>query len=129
MVGNRGLSNIFPPTTVILLILALPAVKAELDAGTLYVGLMSVGAFVIVFCLGVVWYFVKKDGIKAVLTEQIMPIGKALRENGSSLLVFLSVAIPLLLTMGHRGALVKVHLAGVKGAFKSISIIFWIPGL
>ena len=127
--GNGGLGNIFPPSTVMLLILALPAVEKELTAGELYVGLMSVGAFVMAFRLFVVWYFTKLDGIKPIPKDQIVPLGKALKENGSALLIFLGVIIPLMLTMGPTGEWVKANLAGTKGAFKSISIIFWIPVL
>lgn len=56
-----------------------------------------------------------------------MPFSKAFKENGMSLIVFLGVIIPLLLTMGPTGAWIQYALSPVKGAFKSISLIFDIP--
>ena len=125
--GNGGLGNIFPPSSVMLLFLGFEAVAKELTASQLYVGLMGLGAIVLVVRLFIVFIFAKQEGVKAVSEDKIMPIGKALRENGSSLIIFLGVAIPLLLTMGPTGAWVKGVLAPTKGAAKAISLIYYIP--
>jgi TRAP-type C4-dicarboxylate transport system permease large subunit len=125
--GNGGLGNVLPPSSVMFLLLGYDNVSKELSAGELYIGLLSVGAFVVAFRLFLVFYFAKKDGVKAVPQEQIMPFSKAFKENGMSLIVFLGVIIPLLLTMGPTGAWIQSALSPVKGAFKSISLIFDIP--
>lgn len=125
--GNGGLGNVFPPSSTMLLLLGLDNVSKELSAGELYVGLLSIGVVVLAYRLALVFYFAKKDGLKAVPNEQVIPFGQALKENASSLLIFLGIIIPLALTMGPTGAAIKANFAGVNGAFKSISLIFYIP--
>ena len=126
--GNAGMGMIFPPSTSMLLLLGMESIEKELPSGTLYVGLLGAAVIVLIYRLGVIYYFAKKDGLKPVPADQIMPFGKALKENGSSLLIFLGVIIPLLATMGPTGAWVKSTMnASFPKAFKSISIVFWIP--
>lgn len=125
--GNGGLGNIFPPSSVMLLFLGFESVAKELNAGQLYVGLMGLGALVLAVRLLVVFIFAKQEGLKAIPEDKIMPLGKALRENGSSLVIFLGVIIPIMLTMGPTGEWVKGVLSPVKGAFKSVSLIYYIP--
>lgn len=126
--GNAGMGMIFPPSTSMLLLLGMDAIEKELPSGTLYVGLLGAALIVLAYRLVVIYYFAKKDGLKPIPKEQILPFGKALRENGSSLLIFLGVIIPLLATMGPTGAWVKSTMnASFPKAFKSISIVFWIP--
>lgn len=126
--GNAGMGMIFPPSTSMLLLLGMDAIEKELPSGTLYVGLLGAALIVLAYRLVVIYYFAKKDGLKPIPKEQILPFGKALKENGSSLLIFLGVLIPLLATMGPTGAWVKSTMnASFPKAFKSISIVFWIP--
>lgn len=125
--GNGGLGNVFPPSSVMLLVLGTEAVAAELGADQLYMGLMSVGIFVLLYRLLLIFIFAKKDGIQKIPSDQIMPLGQSLKENGSSLMILLGVAIPLLLTMGPVGSWISARLSGTDGAFKSISLIVYIP--
>lgn len=126
--GNAGMGMIFPPSTSMLLLLGMDSIASELPSGTLYVGLLGAGLIVLAYRLIVIYYFAKKDGLAPVPVDQIMPFGKALQKNGSSLLIFLGVLVPLLATMGPTGDWVKATMnADLKNAFKSISIVFWIP--
>lgn len=126
--GNSGMGMIFPPSTSMLLLLGMAEISAELTSGDLYVGLLGAGIIVLIYRLALIWYFAKKDGLKPVPADQIIPFSQALKENGSSLIIFLGVILPLLATMGPTGAWVKANLnADLKNAFKAISIVFWIP--
>ena len=126
--GNAGMGMIFPPSTSMLLLLGMDSIASELPSGTLYVGLLGAGCLVLAYRLIVIYYFAKKDGLAPVPADQIMPFGEALRKNGSALLIFLGVLVPLLVTMGPTGDWVKTTMnADLKNAFKSISIVFWIP--
>lgn len=58
--GNGGLGNVLPPSSVMFLLLGYDNVSKELSAGELYIGLLSVGAFVVAFRLFLVFYFAKK---------------------------------------------------------------------
>lgn len=126
--GNAGMGMIFPPSTSMLLLLGMDSIASELSGGTLYVALLGAGAIILAYRLAVVYYFAKKDGLKPIPKEQIIPFGRALKENGSSLLIFLGVFVPLIFTMGPVGDWVKATMnASFPKAFKSISIVFWIP--
>lgn len=123
--GNGGLGNVFPPSSTMLLFLGLDEVSKELGASNLYVGLFSVAGIVLVYRLFVVYILAKKDNIKTMNHNEILPFKEALKKDGSSLMIFLGVIIPLLLTMGSTGNIVKNILG--KDAFKSISLILYIP--
>ncbi len=126
--GNAGMGMIFPPSTSMLLLLGMASIEKEVAPGELYVALLGAAFIVLMYRLCVIYIFAKKDGLKAVDKSEIMPFSQALRENGSSLLIFLGVLIPLLVTMGPTGAWVKANLnAIVPKAAKSISIVLWIP--
>ena len=125
--GNGGLGNVFPPSSVMLLVLGIDVVSSEVSSDGLYLALMGIGGIVLIVRLLIVFIFAKQEGLKAVPRESIMPLGKALKENGSSLIIFLGILIPLLFTMFGTGEWISARLAGTKGAFKSISMIFWIP--
>ena len=126
--GNAGMGMIFPPSTSMLLLLGMESIEKELPSGTLYVGLLGAALIILVYRLGIIYYLAKKDGLKPIPRSKILPLGRALKENGSSLLVFLGVIVPLLATMGPTGDWVKTALnSSFPKAFKSISIVFWIP--
>lgn len=127
--GNSGLGVCFPPSTTMLLVLAFEVVAAELTSSELYVGLMEVGLIVLAMRLALVFFLAKKEGLKPLPKDQRIPLGTALKENASSLLLFVGIAIPLFVTMGATGKFVTARLAATEGAFKSISIIVWIPVL
>jgi len=126
--GNSGMGMIFPPSTSMLLLLGMDSIASELSSGTLYVALIGAGLIVLAYRLLLIYYFAKREGLKPVPAEEIMPFGRALKENGSALIIFLGVIVPILATMGPTGEIVKHALnASIKGGFKSISIVFWIP--
>lgn len=123
--GNGGLGNVFPPSSVMLLVLGLDEVSKELNASTLYMGLLSVGGIVLIYRLFVVFLLARKDNIRSINIEGMMNLKEALKKNGASLMIFLGVIIPILITMGRTGAMIKNILG--NDAFKSISLILYIP--
>lgn len=126
--GNAGLGMIFPPSSSMLLLMGMESIAAEMTSGELYIGLMGTALMVLAYRLVVVFMYARKDGLKSVPKDQIMPLGRALKENGTSLSIFLGVLIPLMCTMGPIGNAIKAMLnASADGAFKSISIVLWIP--
>ena len=64
--GNGGLGNIFPPSSVMLLVLGIDVVSAEVSSDGLYLALMSVGGVVLIVRLLIVFIFAKQEGLKAV---------------------------------------------------------------
>lgn len=124
--GNAGLGMIFPPSSSMLLLLGMETIAAELDSNTLYVGLMCAGLVILIYRLGVVFMFAKKDGLQA--AEMKESVREALKKNATSFMIFLGIIIPLLVQMGPTGKAIEATLnAQADGAFKSISLVMWIP--
>lgn len=126
--GNAGLGMIFPPSSSMLLLLGMENIAGELDSGVLFTGLLGAGLLILAYRLFLVYCYAKKDGLKPVPDDQIMPFSEAVKKNGSSLIIFLGVIIPIVIKMGPLSEIIKVRInSGAEGAFKSISIVFWIP--
>lgn len=126
--GNAGLGLIFPPSSSMLLLLGMESIAAEVTSNALYVGLMGAGMIVLFYRLIVVFLYARKDGLRAAELKKDVSFGRVLRKNASSLIIFLGIIIPLLFQMGPTGEAVKAALnAHTAGAFKSISLVMWIP--
>lgn len=125
--GNAGLGMIFPPSSSMLLLLGMEVIAAEVTSNSLYVGLMAAGMLVLAYRLVVVFLYAKKDGLKAIPNQNHESFGVVLKRNASSLLIFLGILVPLVCTMGPVGDAISSALAGTDGAFKSISLVMWIP--
>lgn len=125
--GNAGLGMIFPPSSSMLLLLGMEAIAAEVTSNALYVGLMGAGMIVLAYRLAVVFFYAKKDGLKA-SADQGESFGEAFKKNASSLIIFLGIIIPLLFQMGPTGNAIKTRLnASLDDSFGSISLVMWIP--
>lgn len=127
--GNAGLGIAFPPSSSMFLLLGMPAIAAELTSSELYGPLFIAATYLLISRLILVFIYVKKKGIKAVPNDLIMPIGKALKENGLSLSIFLGVIIPLLVTMGPISRFLTAQESFGASGLKSISMLVWIPVL
>jgi len=125
--GNAGLGIAFPPSSSMFLLLGMPAVAAELTSSGLYATLFTSAVYLLITRLVLVFIYVRRKKIKAVPKELILPIGTALKENGTSLSIFLGVIIPLLITMGPISRyLTSQNSFGLMGV-RSISMLVWIP--
>ena len=125
--GNAGLGIVFPPSSSMFLLLGMESVSSKITSGSLYVGMMGVGLAVLVYRLFVAWCYVRRDGIRALPADEIKPLARSLREGGTSLLIFLGVLIPILVTMGPFAAYLTASPGFGGDALGSISLIFWIP--
>ena len=127
--GNAGLGMVFPPSSSMFLLLGMPTIAAELTSAQLYVTLMVGAIIVLIYRLIVVRYFVSKYKIKGLSKDAIPSIGTAMSNGWQSLLIFLGVAIPVLLTTGPLVKLLEgIESYGADG-LDSISLILWIPVL
>lgn len=125
--GNAGLCNVFPPSSAMFLLLGMPVIAGELTGGQLYMALFSTGFFVLAYRLLVVRYYVKKYNIQAVPSNSILPLGQSLKSNWTSLLIFLGVATPIILTMGPVADMLTAWASFGADGVDSISMILWIP--
>jgi TRAP-type C4-dicarboxylate transport system permease large subunit len=125
--GNAGLGVVFPPSSSMFLLLGMPAIAAELTSSQLYIALMGIALIVLAYRLVVIFYYVRKDKIKAMDRSGILLIRESLRKNWNSLSLFLGILIPLMLTIGPLSKwLISRQSFGAKGV-GSISLLMWIP--
>lgn len=124
--GNSGLGVALPPNSTMFIILALPA-AAGASASSVYVALACGGAYAVLYRLGVVWWWARKDKIEPTPSDDMKSFSQAMREGWRSPSIFLGIIIPVILTIGPVAAyLGKETIIGEDGV-KAISIIVWVP--
>lgn len=125
--GNAGLGVVFPPSSSMLLLLGMEVVRESVSSNSLYIALMLTGLIVLVYRLLLTFLYVKKDKIRATVSDG-KTFSEVFKENGSSLLLFLGIIIPLLVQMGPLATIIKTRLnANLEGSYDSISLVVWIP--
>ena len=103
------------------------AIAAEVTSNELYVGLMGAGMLVLAYRLLVVFFYAKKDGLKATQGDG-RKFGDVFKVNASALIIFCGIIIPLLCQMGPTGEAIEATLnAHTEKSFKAISLVMWIP--
>lgn len=125
--GNAGLGIAFPPSSSMFLLLGMPAIAAELTSGELYMTLLSGAVMLLISRLILVFYYTKKYKIKAVPSESILPLGRSVRENGTSLAIFLGILLPILVTMGPFYDYLEGLIQFGADAVDHVSMLVWIP--
>lgn len=124
--GNSGLGVSLPPNSTMFIILATPA-AVGVSAGDVYVALLCTGAYAVLYRMAVVWIWARKDGIQAVDSADRETLGRALREGASSLLIFLGILVPVVLTFGPLFEWLKAVESVGAAPMKTVSIIVWVP--
>ncbi len=124
--GNAGLGIAFPPCSTMFLLLAIPIVSEQVNPGDFYLALFAAGIWNLLYRMILVRYYVKRDGVAPIPEEMRKPLSQTLAAGWTSLLMFLGIIIPLVLTMGPVSEFLKASAFGSK-ALKSISLIVWIP--
>lgn len=125
--GNAGLGISFPPSSSMFLLLGSAAVAPHVSADVFFVGLLCGGLWTLLHRLVLVFVWVRRFGIDRVARTDIRPFGEALRSGWTSLLIYLGIAVPILLTVGPGAAWTEGRLG--EDTASAISIIVWIPVL
>lgn len=125
--GNAGVGQSMPSCSAMFLLVGLAEVSAVMTIGQAYIAVLCGGTWTFVYRLLRVWLYARKYGVQAVPEDQIKPLGQSFRDNWSSLMMLVGIAVPLLLTMGPVSAcLTAVASFGADGV-KSINIVLWVP--
>ncbi|EFE12766.1 C4-dicarboxylate ABC transporter permease [Clostridium sp. AM29-11AC] len=127
--GNAGLGICIPPSSSMFLMLGLPAVAGTVKAGDLYFALLCGGLWTLVYRLLLTRYYVSKYHIPAVPKDRIESLGKAVKKGGSSLFMFLGIAIPLVIITGPVGKVLETVASFGEDAVGAMNIIIWVPVL
>lgn len=127
--GNATLGASIPPSTVMFMLLAMPIVAGTIETSELYMTCLCGGLYLVVLRMITVFYFTRKYNIQKVDASYIHPLSESLSKGWRSLLIFISILLPLILTTGPLSAKLKdINTIGAKG-IKSIDMMVWIPVL
>ena len=125
--GNAGVGQSMPSCSALYLLVGLAEVSAVVEVGQAYIACLCAGAWTFGYRLLRVWLYARKYDVHPVPSDQIKPLGQSFRDNWTSLLMLVGIAVPLLLTVGPiSDALVAVASFGSEGV-KSINIVLWVP--
>ncbi len=126
--GNAGLGVSLPPSTSMFLMLGFADVAAFVTTGEVYLTVLTTGCYGILYRLFITHLYIRKFHIEALPDDKVPSFLKTIQEKWSSLIIFVGVMIPLLLTTGPVAAFLKKTSFGAKGV-KAIDIIIWVPVL
>lgn len=127
--GNAGMGISFPPNGSMFILLGAASVSAVVSEGQLYVALMIAGLYTLIYRLFVVWLFVKKDKVTAVAPENILSFSTSIKQGWTSLLIFLGIIIPVIVTIGPFSEFLSGLPQIGEDGLGAISIIVWVPML
>ncbi|MGH8881862.1 MAG: TRAP transporter large permease subunit, partial [Stackebrandtia sp.] len=96
--GNAGLGIAVPPSSSMFILTGSAAVASYVTADELFLALFAGGAWTVLYRLILMFYFVRRDGIGAVDPSLVQPFRRTFAAGWSSLLVFVGIIIPVLMT-------------------------------
>ena len=125
--GNAGVGQSMPSCSALYLLVGLAEVSAVVSVGDAYIACLCAGAWTFGYRLLRVWLYARKYDVRPVPTNQIKPLGQSFRDNWTSLLMLLGIAIPLLITIGPISEMLAAHASFGSDGVKSINIVLWVP--
>ncbi len=125
--GNAGVGQSMPSNSALYIMLGLAEVSAVMTIGEAYIAVLSGGALTFLYRMFRVWLYTKKYDVQAVPEDQIKPLDQSVRDNWTSLLMLIGIAIPLFVTMGPFSKFLTDAVNFGKDAVKSINIVLWVP--
>lgn len=125
--GNAGSGQSFPASSAMFLMLGMSEVAALVTIDEFYLAMLTAGLWCVLYRLLIVRYYIGRYHIQATPKDQILPLGISLKKNWPALLMFVSIAVPLILTLSSlSGKLKAIPSYGASGV-GSISIVIWVP--
>ena len=123
--GNAGMGITFPFSASMFVLVGSATVGPMLNIEELVLPLLIGGLWCLLHRLIVTIVLIRKSGMSPVEPEHRLAVATAFRRGWSTLLLFLAVAVPLVLTSGAVGRFASAW-TGVEIS-DAVSIIFWIP--
>lgn len=125
--GNAGSGQSFPASSAMFLMLGMSEVAALVTIDKFYLAMLTAGMWCILYRLLIVRYYIGRYHIQATPKDQILPLGVSLKKNWPSLLMFVSIAVPLVLTLSPLAGKLKAVSSYGSNGIGSISIVIWVP--
>jgi TRAP-type C4-dicarboxylate transport system permease large subunit len=125
--GNAGMGTVIPPSPSLLILAGSAAVAPVVGLEELLIpGLVAAG-YMLLYRLILVAVFVRRHGVEKVDRADLLGVGESVRQGWWSLLVFVGVALPVVVTIGPL-AQRAIDWIG-ESAHDTIDIVVWIPAL
>lgn len=123
--GNAGMGITFPFSASMFVLVGSATVGPLLNVNELVLPLLFGGLWCFLHRLIVTWMLVRKSAMTPLDAEHRLSIRTAFGNGWATLLLFVVVAIPLVITSGAIAAALSDWTGG--DITKSISVIMWIP--
>lgn len=123
--GNAGMGTVIPPSASFFILVGLGTVAPFITVEKLLLTMYGVSAWCLAWRLIVVYMFVRRFNIGKGKDNEVEPFRKTFAEGWWTVLIFMGIAIPILLTLGPLSDHLKGDLSAQ--AIKSVSIMVWMP--
>ncbi|GAC1038200.1 TRAP transporter permease [Pseudomonas sp. No.117] len=123
--GNAGMGTVIPPSASFFILVGLGTVAPYVSVERLLLTMYGVSAWCLAWRLVVVYLFVRRYRIGRGEAHEIEPLRQSFARGWWTVLIFMGIAIPILLTLGPFSDYLKRVLGAP--AIKSVSIMVWMP--
>ncbi|MEF9982827.1 MAG: TRAP transporter large permease subunit [Glutamicibacter sp.] len=123
--GNAGMGITFPFSASMFVLVGSSTVGPLLSANELIVPLIFGGLWCVAHRLVVTYILVRRSGAQSTPKEQRQQLSVAFKQGWTTLLLFVGVAFPMIITSGFMAEVLSEHTE--TDVSKAVSPIFWIP--
>jgi TRAP-type C4-dicarboxylate transport system permease large subunit len=123
--GNAGMGITFPFSASMFVLVGSATVGPRLNVNELVLPLLIGGLWCFLHRLVVTWLLIRKSGMAPLDAAHRLPVRAAFSRGWATMLLFVVVAVPLVITSGAIAAALSDWTGG--DVTKSVSVIVWIP--
>ncbi|MDR6559437.1 TRAP-type C4-dicarboxylate transport system permease large subunit [Arthrobacter pascens] len=123
--GNAGMGITFPFSASMFVLVGSATVGPLLDVNDLVLPLLIGGLWCFLHRLIVTWLLIRRSGMAPLDAAHRLPVRAAFGRGWATMLLFVVVAIPLVITSGTIATALSDWSGG--DVTKSVSVIVWIP--
>jgi TRAP-type C4-dicarboxylate transport system permease large subunit len=125
--GCAGMGITFPFSGTMFILVGSTTVTGLMAPDEIILPLALAGLWCLGYRIAINFYLIRKHKIQSIAPEDRLPFRRSISKGWTSLLLFVPIVIPLLLTRGPLAAEVSAYTDLVMS--KAISLITWIPVL
>lgn len=125
--GNAGSGQSFPASSAMFLMLGMSEVAALVTIDRFYFAMLTAGMWCVLYRLLIVRYYIGRYHIQATPKDQLLPLSSSLKKNWPALLMFVSIVVPLVLTLSPLSDVLEAIPSYGSDGVGSISIVIWVP--
>ncbi|RSM78158.1 C4-dicarboxylate ABC transporter permease [Kibdelosporangium aridum] len=146
--GGAGMGVSFPFSSTMFILVGGLTAQGIMQSGEIVKPLAIAGLWCLGYRMVLAWFLIRRNGIAPIAAEDRLPLRRSLRSGWTSLLLFVPILVPLLLTRGPLAEALGTY-SGVSDTMKKpvqladgttlpaqpyampdvISLITWIPVL